>query len=95
MKITFPKPQYRQQKCKLLFDLYFLSDLSTSGWNFNIRDSSNNGYVGDAGHTSNAAEVHNYHNDLYIYSNILPGYENFANKETLLVDLKRMSCVLM
>ena len=89
VKITFPNPQYGQQKCKLLFDLHLQSDLSSSGWNFNIGDSSNNGWGGDAGHTSNAAEVHNYHDDLLVYSNILPGYENIANKETLRVDLKR------
>ena len=89
VKITFPKPKYGQQKCKLLFDLHLQSDLSRSAWNFDIADSSNNGWGGDAGHTSNAAEVHNYHDDLLVYSNILPGYENIANKETLRVDLKR------
>ena len=105
---NIPKPQYRQQKCKLLFDLHLQSDLSTSGWNFNIGDSSNNAYGGDPMHWSccNAAvvpmqqlctsaalvthpEVHNVNDDLFIYSNILPRYENIANKETLLVDLKR------
>ena len=89
VKITFPRPQYGQQKCKLLFDLHLQSDLSSSVWNFDIADSSNDGYGGDAGHTSNAAEVHNIDDDLYIYSNILPGYENIANKETLRVDFKR------
>ena len=89
VKITFPNPQYGQQKCKLLFDLHFQSDLSSSAWNFDIADSSNNGYGGDAGHTSNAAEVHNINDDLFVYSNILPGYENFANRETLQADLKR------
>ena len=89
LKITFPNPQNGQQKCKLHFDLHLQSGLSSSGWNFNIGDSSNNGRGGDAGHTSNAAEVHNINGDLFVYSNILPGYENFANRDSLLADLKR------
>ena len=86
VKITFPNPQNGPQQCKLHFDLHLQS---SSGWNFNIGDSSNDGYGGDAGHTSNAAEVHNINDDLYVYSNILPGYESIANKDSLLVDLKR------
>ena len=86
MKITFPNPQNGPQQCKLHFDLHLQS---SSGWNFNIGDSSNDGYGGDAGHTSNAAEVHNINDDLFVYSNILPGYENFANKDSLQADLKR------
>ena len=45
------------QTCKLRFDFSFAP--GHSGWNFNIGDSSNDGYGGDSGHTSNAAEVHN------------------------------------
>ena len=58
-----------------------------NGWNFNISDSSNDGYGGDAVHTSNAAEVHNYRDDVLVYSNVLPGYEK-KTKEGLLIDRK-------
>lgn len=88
--ITFPTPAIGQpQKRQLTFDLYFntiLMDQSDhAGWNFNIGDSTNNGYGGDAGHTSNAAEVHNIHRKWYVYSNTLPGYENYG-QSGLLID---------
>ena len=70
VKITLPTTKYgtKRQRCKLIFDLYFQGDLSKGGgWNFNIGDSSNNGYGGDAGHTSNSAEVHNYRDDVLVY----------------------------
>ena len=57
LKIDFPQACNRMQKRRLQFDLYF--NTTRSGWNFDISDSTNNGYGGDAGHTSNAAEVHN------------------------------------
>ena len=37
-----------------------------------------NGYGGDAGHTSNAAEVHNINNDLFVYTNTLLGYTDYS-----------------
>jgi len=79
LKITFPQPIGGVQRQFLQFELYFASDATE--WNFNIGDSSNNGYGGDAGHTSNAAEVHNKNRSWYVYGNVLPGYQQ------LLVDL--------
>ena len=64
------------QKRKLQFDLYFSN--SRRGWNFDISDSTNNGYGGDAGHTSNAAEVHNVNENVLIYTNTLPGYTDYT-----------------
>ena len=88
VKITLPSSQNGKQKCRLKFDLHMLKDLSNgNGWNFNIADSTNNGYGGDAGHTSNAAEVHNIRGNFYVYSNTLPGYTEYS-KNSLLVDLQ-------
>jgi hypothetical protein len=71
------------QKRRLQFDLYFAS--ARTGWNFDISDSTNNGYGGDAGHTSNSAEVHNINQNLYVYSNTLPGYTDYTT-DGLLVE---------
>ena len=83
IKITYPAPQFGKQKRCFKFDLHFSSP---SGWNFNIGDSTNNGYGGDAGDTSNAAEVHNKGDNFYVYSNILSGYESYADSRYLLVE---------
>lgn len=76
LKIVFPQACNHMQKRKLQFDLYFSN--SRSGWNFDISDSTNNGYGGDAGHTSNSAEVHNINENLLIYTNTLPGYTDYT-----------------
>lgn len=83
LKIIFPQACNHAQKRRLQFDLYFSN--SRSGWNFDISDSTNNGYGGDAGHTSNAAEVHNINENFYLYSNTLPGYTDYT-KTGLQVD---------
>ena len=83
IKITYPYPQYGKQKRCFKFDLHFSSP---SGWNFNIGDSTNDGYGGDAGQTSNAAEVHNIGDSFFVYSNILSGYESYADSRYLLVE---------
>ena len=88
LKITVPKPKYGQQKCRYKFDLHH-SDLSSrGGWNFNTGDSlSNDGFGGDAGHTSNAAEVHNIRDTFYVYSKVqLMQSDNPAGLNDLLVD---------
>ncbi|SMN02710.1 hypothetical protein SPONN_1690 [uncultured Candidatus Thioglobus sp.] len=64
LKIIFPQACNRMQNRRLQFDLYFAS--TRSGWNFDISDSTNNGYGGDAGHTSNAAEVHNIDEGFFV-----------------------------
>lgn len=76
LKIVFPQACNHMQKRRLQFDLYFAS--TRSGWNFDISDSTNNGYGGDAGHTSNAAEVHNINEGFYVYTNTLPGYTDYS-----------------
>ena len=47
--------------------------------------STNNGYGGDSGHTSNAAEIHNNRGNFRVYTNTLPGYTDYS-KNGLLVD---------
>ena len=84
IKITFPYPKYGQQKCRFKFDLHLSS--AAGKFNFGIGDSTNNGYGGDAGETSNAAEVHNSGDTLYVYSNKLNGYESYADQRLLLVE---------
>ena len=81
LRIDFPRACNHMQKRKLQFDLYF--DSTRSGWNFDIADSTNNGYGGDAGHTSNAAEVHNKNEAFYIYANVLPGYTDYTTNGLL------------
>ena len=85
LKITFPEPRYvdsyegikKKQTRYLVFDFYFSSN--NSGFNINIGDSfSNNGYGGDGGHTSNAAEVHSKEKNWNIYTGTLPGYTDYA-----------------
>lgn len=67
IKITYPAPQSRQQRRCFKFDFHFSSP---SGWNFNIGDSTTNGY----GETSNAAEVHNVGGSFYVYSKNIDSY---------------------
>ena len=83
VRITFPPSLTGKQKCHLKFNLHMLKDLSQgSGWNFDIGDSSNNGYGGDSGHTSNAAEVHNNYGNFSAFSNtaaeVHNNYGNFS-----------------
>ena len=84
IKLTFPNPVGGKQRYCLVFDLYLQKD--PRRWAFNIGDSTNNGYGGDAGTTSNAAEVHNIGNSWFVYSNNLPGYGSYAGSSTLLVE---------
>ena len=72
------------QTCKLRFDFSFAP--GHSGFNFNIGDSSNNGYGGDRGDSSSAAEVHNKNQNFLIYSNILPGYASNSRDGHLNID---------
>ena len=81
LRIVFPQACNHMQKRRLQFDLYFAS--SHSGWNFDISDSTNNGYGGDAGHTSNAAEIHNINNRFYVYTGIRPGYTDYSTNGLL------------
>ena len=69
-----------------MFDLYLQNDIKPGRFAFNIGDSTNNGYGGDAGTTSNAAEVHNVFKRWYVYSNNLLGYGSYAGSSTLLVE---------
>ena len=86
IRITFPSSLNGKQNCLLKFDLHMLKDLSQgNGWNFDIADSTNNGYGGDSGHTSNAAEIHNNRGNFRVYTNTLPGYTDYS-KNGLLVD---------
>ena len=86
IRITFPSSLNGKQNCILKFDLHLLKDLSQgNGWNFDIADSTNNGYGGDSGHTSNAAEIHNNRGNFRVYTNTLPGYTDYS-KNGLLVD---------
>ena len=81
LRIVFPRACNHMQKRRLQFDLYFAS--TRSGWNFDIGDSTNNGYGGDAGHTSNAAEVHNINERFYVYTNTLNGYTDYSTSGLL------------
>lgn len=86
--ITFPQPLPGQPQRRLLrFELFFNMTLinNSRSFNFDIGDSYTNGYGGDQGQTSNAAEVHNVRTDWLVYSNILPGYLDYADSR-LLVD---------
>ena len=87
VKITFPPSNNGQQNCKLKFDLHILeSDLNNDkGWVFDIADSTNDGFGGDAGHSSNCAEVHNQRQRFLVYSNTLAGYQQYTNAQSLKV----------
>ena len=86
VRITFPSSINGKQNCRLKFNLQMLKDVSKgNGWNFNIGDSTNNGYGGDAGQSSNSAEVHNLRDRFLVYTNTLPGYTEYA-ENGLLVD---------
>ncbi len=55
-------------------------DATPTGWTVNIGDSvSNNGWGGDGGHTSNAAEMQILGTKIDAYTNILPGYQNVTD----------------
>ena len=86
IRITYPQPLGVVGQTKFLqFDLYF--DTVVQGFNINIGDSlSNNGYGGDAGQTSNAAEVHSKDTAWLVYSNTLPGYQSNSIDGHLLID---------
>ena len=73
LKIEFPRACNHMQKIQLQFDLYFNS--TRSGWNFDISDSTNNGYGGDAGHSSNSAEIHSLGENMLLYTNT-PSYRD-------------------
>ncbi|MGK7941060.1 MAG: S8 family serine peptidase [Crocosphaera sp.] len=63
-------------------------DKTPEDWTVNIGDSvSNNGYGGDGGDTSNAAEMQIKGGQLGVYSNILPGYENVTNGDLKLLKV--------
>ena len=81
LRIVFPQACNHMQKRRLQFDLYF--DSTRSGWNFDISDSTGDGYGGDAGHTSNAAEVHNINEAFFVYTNTLPGYTDYSTNGLL------------
>ena len=85
MTATFPRPRQGRQPCKLKFVFHFQSN--RAGFTFDIADSPTvNGYGGDAGTTSNAAEVHNLNNHTLIYTGTLPGYRDYTIDGHLLVD---------
>ena len=88
VKITFPPPINGQQNCKLKFDLTIReSDLDNDeGWVFDIGDSTNNGFGGAAGDSSNSAEIHNLRDRILVYSNALPGYEEYGVEQSLKVE---------
>ena len=74
LRINFREACNFTQNCKLRFD--FSLQPNHTGYNFNIGDSSNNGFGGDAGHTSNSAEAHNINYSFLVLANTLPGYAN-------------------
>ena len=70
-----PKYGTRRQRCKLVFDLHLQSDFSKGGgWNLTLQMMAMEEMHG---HTSNSAEVHNYRNDVFVYSNELDGHETY------------------
>ncbi len=84
LRINFQEACNFTQNCKLRFDFNFDEDFT--GWNFNIGDSSNDGNGGDAGHTSNAAEVHNINRQLRVLTNTLPGFTSITRNGNLIHD---------
>ena len=86
--ITFPQPLPGQPQRRLLrFELFFnVTLIGGSSFNFDIGDSLVNGYGGDGGQTSNAAEVHNLRTDWLVYSNTLPGYLDYTTDGRVRVD---------
>ena len=77
LKITFPFSINQMQRRFLRID--FFLDSQATGWNYHIGDSkTNSGFGGDAGTTSNDAEVHNLNKDWFVYSNELPGYQDYT-----------------
>ena len=87
--ITFPQPLSGQPQRRLLrFDLFFNVSLinKSSSFNFDIGDSLTDGWGGDGGQTSNAAEVHSLRTNWLVYSNTLPGYLSYITTAPLNVD---------
>ena len=85
MRATFPQPREGKQPCRLKFDFQF--QRSKSGFTFDIGDSPTvNGYGGDAGTTSNAAEVHSKESSFLIYSGVYPGYLDYTTDGLVLVE---------
>lgn len=92
LQINFPRARNHIQRRKLQFDLYFES--TRSGWNFDISDSTNNGYGGDAGHTSNSAEVHNIGESFFVYSNTLTGYRDYTSNNVAPLQVDNVANVM-
>ena len=85
MKVTFPQPREGNQPCRLKFDFHLQPN--ASGFTFDIGDSPTvNGYGGDAGTTSNAAEVHSQATSFNIFTGTIPGYLDYATNGHTLVD---------
>ena len=85
MRATFPQPREGKQPCRLKFDFHLQPN--SSGITFNIGDSPTvNGYGGDAGTTSNSAEVHSSGNDFLVFTGSYPGYLDYATNGHILVD---------
>ena len=85
MKATFPQPREGNQPCRLKFDFHLQPN--ASGFTFDIGDSPTvNGYGGDAGTTSNAAEVHSQATSFNIFTDTIPGYLDYATNGHILVD---------
>ena len=87
--ITFPQPLSGQPQRRLLrFDLFFNVSLinKSSSFNFDIGDSLTDGWGGDGGQTSNAAEVHSLRTNWLVYSNTLSGYLGYITTAPLNVD---------
>lgn len=77
MKATFPQPREENQPCRLTFDFHLQPN--SSGFTFDIGDSPTvNGHGGDAGTTSNAAEVHSLTASFNIFTGTRPGYVDYA-----------------
>jgi len=71
-------------KVKFIIDY----DKLPTGWTVDIGDSvSNNGYGGDSGNTSNAAETEILETGLNLYSNTLPGYQNVVSSGITISNL--------
>ena len=85
MRATFPQPREGNQPCRLKFDFHLQPN--TSGFAFDIGDSPTvNGYGGDAGTTSNAAEVHSIRSSFFVYCGVLPGHADYAKNGIVHVD---------
>ena len=73
-RIPFPAAPSNSKVC-IKFDLYLANP---KGWNFLISETTADGY-GGTGPASEATEVHNIDNTLYIYPNLLPGNQAYGS----------------